>query len=128
MEELLYYIKRTLWQLVAFTLVGTVILYITGLTYIVAGWCIGNLINMIYFAMLGSRSARAINLPPEHVVQCIRGGFVIRFLVICLAMIVIVHFPQIHLGGVMAGCFSYRIIIYMDAVWQHFHVRKRKEA
>lgn len=78
--------------------------------------------------MLGSRSARAINLPPEHVVQCIRGGFVIRFLVICLAMIVIVHFPQIHLGGVMAGCFSYRIIIYMDAVWQHFHVRKRKEA
>lgn len=127
MEELLRYIKCTLLQLIGLTVVGAAVFYAVGLPHVVLGWCIGSGINIVYFAMLGSRSARAVKLPPECVVQFIRGGFALRFIVVCLAMIIIVQFPVINFWGAVGGCFSYRLVVFADAAWTHIHVRKRKE-
>ena len=116
MEELVKYVKATIIKLIGFTCIVAAVLVAIGCQQYTIGWCVGSALNIIYFLMLSSRSARAIHLPPEQMATFIRGGAVFRLLMICLMCIIILQFPIIHFGAAVAGIFSYRIIIIADGI------------
>ena len=123
MEELVKYVKATVIKLIGLTCIVTAVLGAVGCQQYIFGWCIGSGLNIMYFLMLSSRSARAIHLPPEQAASFIRGGAIFRLLMICLVCIVILQFPSIHFGAAVAGIFSYRVIIFADAVGKHVRGR-----
>ncbi len=123
MEEFVRYVKATLYKLIGFTCFVAAVLAVSGETQYITGWCIGNGINIAYFLMLTSRSARAVQLPPARAVALIRGGAVLRLVMIALVLIVVAQFPSIHFGAAVAGLFTYRVTIFADMLIRH--VRQR---
>ena len=123
MEEFRNYVKTTIGKLVGFTCIVAAVLALAGKTQYIAGWCAGNGINLMYFLMLYSRSARALQLPPERAVAMIRGGAVLRLVMIVLVLIVISRFPSIHFGAAAAGLFTYRLTIFADALARRIRSR-----
>lgn len=127
MEEFTKYVKAAIIKLIGFAGIGISVLVLTGGWRYIAGWCVGCLVNLVYFAMLSSRSLRALHLPPEQAVVFIRGGVAMRFILICLVLILILQFPSIHFGAAVAGIFSYRILIFVDIMKDTICLRRRKE-
>lgn len=123
MEELAKYVKTTIIKLIVLTCIVMAVLGVIGCQQYIIGWCVGSGLNILYFLMLSSRSARAIYLPPEQAASFIRGGAIFRLLMICLVCIIILQFPVIHFGAVVAGIFSYRVIIFADAIGKHVRGR-----
>lgn len=116
MEELVRYVKATVIKLIGLTCIVATALGAIGCQQYIIGWCIGSGLNVLYFLMLSSRSARAIHLPPEQAASFIRRGAIFRLVMICLMCIIILQFPSIHFGAAVAGIFSYRIIIVADVI------------
>lgn len=116
MEELVRYVKATVIKLIGLTCIVATALGAIGCQQYIIGWCIGSGLNVLYFLMLSSRSARAIHLPPEQAASFIRSGAIFRLVMICLMCIIILQFPSIHFGAAVAGIFSYRIIIVADVI------------
>nr|WP_206081469.1 ATP synthase subunit I [Megasphaera sp. SW808] len=122
-EEFVRYVKATVCKLIGFTCFVAAVLAACGEMQYITGWCIGNGINIVYFLMLTSRSARAVQLPPARAVALIRGGAVLRLVMIVLVLIVVAQFPSIHFGAAVAGLFTYRVTIFADMLIRH--VRQR---
>ncbi|MCH4166694.1 MAG: ATP synthase subunit I [Megasphaera sp.] len=127
MKEFTTYVKATIIKLFSFTCIGISLLIITGGWRYITGWCTGCAVNLVYFAMLSSRSLRALHLPLEQAVAFIRSGVVLRFLLICLVLILILQFPFIHFGAAVAGILSYRVLIIADTLFKAIRSRRRKE-
>lgn len=127
MEEFANYVKATIFKLIGFTCIGISLLFLAGGWRYIAGWCVGCTVNLVYFAMLSSRSRRALYLPTEQAVAFIRGGVVLRFLLICLVLILILRFPIIHFGAAVAGILSYRILIIANTFLEAARSHGRKE-
>ncbi len=123
MEEFAAYVKATLCKLIGFTCIAAAALALCGGTQYISGWCIGSGVNIIYFLMMTSRAVRAVQLPPERAVVFIRGGAILRLIMIVLVLIIVSQFPEIHFGAAAAGLFTYRVTIFADAVMRH--VRQR---
>lgn len=123
MEEFARYVKATVCKLIGFTCFVAAVLAVCGETRHITGWCIGNGINIVYFLMLTSRSARAVQLPPAQAVALIRGGAVLRLVMIVLVLIVVSQFPSISFGAAAAGLFSYRVMIFADMLVRHMRQR-----
>lgn len=111
------YVKATLFKLIGLTCIVTAVLLGIGWWQYISGWCIGCLLNIVYFFMLSSRSVRALKLPPAQAAAFIRGGAVFRLFFLCLAVIVIVQFPSVSLIAAIAGIFSYRLVIFADVLF-----------
>lgn len=121
------YVKQTLRQLAGFTVLVTVCLLLTGEFTYITGWLAGCGINLIYFVMMSSRGLRALKLPPERAVYFIRGGAMLRLLMISLSLIVITQVPMIHFGAAAAGILSYRVLIFGREIWLQLRRVWRKE-
>lgn len=123
MKEFIRYVKATVCKLIGFTCFVCAVLAVCGETQYITGWCIGNGINIIYFLMLTSRSARALQMPPAQAIALVRGGAVLRLVMIVLVLIVISQFPSIHFGAAVVGIFMYRAMIFADTIISHIRQR-----
>lgn len=121
MEEFITYVKATICKLAGLTCIGTAVLAAMGEFSYALGWCIGSGINILYFVMLSSRSARALRLPPQQAVAFIRGGAVLRLLTVALVLGVLSQIPAVSIGAAAAGILSYRLVIAADALFQYLH-------
>lgn len=123
MKEFAAYVKATLCKLIGFTCIAAAALAVSGETQYILGWCVGSGVNIVYFLMLVSRSVRAVQLPPERAVVFIRGGALLRLMLIVLVLIIASQFPAVHFAAAAAGLFTYRVVIFADAVIGHVRGR-----
>ena len=70
------------------------------------------MVNLLYFIMLSSRLAKSARMPAEQALVFIRGGVVVRLLLIMLVLIVVLQFPQIRISAFVAGVMMYRVLIF----------------
>lgn len=121
------YVKQTIRQLIGLAVFITVCLLLTGEFTYITGWLAGCGINLVYFGMMTSRGLRALKLPPARAVYFIRGGAVLRLLMISLSLIVITQLPFIHFGAAVAGILSYRVLIFGREIGMQLRRVWRKE-
>ncbi|ERT62003.1 ATP synthase subunit I [Megasphaera vaginalis (ex Srinivasan et al. 2021)] len=116
MDEFVRYVKKTLLRLTALTLVGAAVMAAAGKYGLLSGWFIGSLLNIVYFLMLSSRLFRSAKMQPVKALHFIRTGAVIRLLLIVLAVILVLQFPQINIFSFVGGIFTYRLLIFAETV------------
>ena len=125
MKEFTDYVQGMLKKLLAFTFLIAGALGFCGYSHLLTGWLAGSVLNLVYFIMLSNRSARAVTVAPEKMVRFIRFGSLLRLVVIALALIVVLQFPSINFWAVVAGLFSFRVLIYLEPLLTH--ITKHKE-
>lgn len=121
MNPFVGYVKGMLKKLAVFTLVVTLILFLCGYSRFIGGWLVGSGLNLVYFLMLSSRSARAVAMPPAQAVAFIRAGALLRLMTIVLALIVITQIPAIHFGAAVAGVLSFKVLIFLEPLAKHIY-------
>lgn len=124
MEEFTRYVKATLVKLIGFTCLVLAVLVLLGQWQYISGWCVGCLLNILYFFMLCSRSLRAVRQDPVKAFSLLRGGAFLRILMIILMLIVVLQFPSINIWAVLAGILMYRLLIYFDVVYRFIRIRR----
>jgi hypothetical protein len=106
------YVKRTIIRLIAITFAGTAVLAVAGYGAYITGWLGGSFVNLVYFGMLSSRLAGSRKMPAAQAQAFIRGGLILRLVMIVLTLIIVVQFPQIKLFTFVAGLMMYRVLIF----------------
>ena len=106
------YVKKTVIRLAVGIVLGAVAAWAVGANEYISGWLIGSLVNLLYFVMLSSRLAKSARMPAEQALVFIRGGVVVRLLLIMLVLIVVLQFPQVRIFFFVAGVMMYRVLIF----------------
>ena len=112
MDVFTLYVKKTVIRLAVGTVLGAVAAWAVGANEYISGWLIGSLVNLLYFVMLSSRLAKSARMPAEQALVFIRGGVVVRLLLIMLVLIVVLQFPQIRISSFVAGVMMYRVLSF----------------
>lgn len=112
MDVFTLYVKKTVIRLAVGTVLGAVAAWAVGANEYISGWLIGSLVNLLYFVMLSSRLAKSARMPAEQALVFIRGGVVVRLLLIMLVLIVVLQFPQIRISSFVTGVMMYRVLIF----------------
>ena len=112
MDVFTLYVKKTVIRLAVGTVLGAVAAWAVGANEYISGWLIGSLVNLLYFVMLSSRLAKSARMPAEQALVFIRGGVVVRLLLIMLVLIVVLQFPQIRISSFVAGVMMYSVLIF----------------
>lgn len=116
MQEYTIEMKRTLLQMVVWSVFICGSAYFTGYGWRIPGLLLGIASSIVYFLLLWYRVLKSADMPMNKAIFYMRIGWLIRLLFIVTMLFLSLKIPALDFGSAVVGLFTLQIVMTFNAL------------